>query len=89
MTTVQYIIEGRVQGVGFRRYALHHAHRLHLRGFATNLEDGSVECVAQGSVESLTEFETLMRQGPHHAEVTNLTCNDIANDRRYSTFRIL
>ncbi len=89
MTTVHFIIEGTVQGVGFRRFALHHAHRLNLHGFTTNLEDGSVECVAQGDVESLTEFETILRQGPQHSHVRAVTCTDVANDRRYNSFRIL
>ena len=89
METVQFLISGRVQRVGFRRFALHHAHRLDLRGFATNLEDGDVECVAQGSVSSLTEFEMLMRQGPQFANVTSVTCTELSNSRVYKTFRIL
>lgn len=89
METVQFLISGQVQGVGFRRFALHHAHRLDLRGFATNLEDGDVECVAQGTVTSLTEFEMLMRQGPQFAAVTSVTCTELGNTRIYKTFRIL
>lgn len=89
METVQFLIEGRVQRVGFRRFALHHAHRLDLKGFATNLEDGQVECIAQGSVSSLTEFEMLMRQGPQFANVTSVTCTELDNTRVYKTFRIL
>lgn len=89
METVHYIVEGRVQRVGFRRFALHHAHRLHLMGFVTNLEDGSVECMAQGTVDSLTEFEMLLRQGPQFAEVTSVTCADVPQHRDFHTFRIL
>ena len=89
METVQFVISGRVQGVGFRRFALHHAHRLDLRGFATNLEDGNVECVAQGNVSSLTEFEMLMRQGPQFAAVSSVTCTELYNERVYKSFRIL
>ena len=89
MITVHYIIGGEVQGMGFRRFALHHAHRLLLCGFTTNLEDGTVECIAQGDVSALTEFETLMRQGPQYAEVTSVECTDVTNARRYGTFRIL
>lgn len=89
METVQFLVSGQVQGVGFRRFALHHAHRLDLRGFATNLEDGDVECVAQGTVTSLTEFEMLMRQGPQFASVASVTCTELGNTRIYKTFRIL
>jgi len=89
LETVHYIIEGRVQRVGFRRFALHHAHRLDIRGFVTNLEDGSVECVAQGTVQALTEFEMILRQGPQFAEVTSVTCADFSQHRDFHTFRIL
>ena len=89
METVRYTIEGHVQGVGYRRYALHHAHRLFLHGFVTNLEDGAVECLAQGTVEALTEFEMTLRQGPQHATVTSVNCEELPGHRLYHTFRIL
>jgi acylphosphatase len=89
MTTVHFHIAGRVQGVGFRRYVLHHAQRLGLRGFVSNLEDGAVECVAQGNVDALTELETAIRTGPTYASVADVTCTDVPNDRTYNGFRIL
>jgi acylphosphatase len=88
--TVKYHVEGRVQGVGFRRFVLHHANALGLTGYVANLDDGSVECVAQGESSALTELEMLLRQGPHYAEVGNVSCEDIESDvRRYTQFRIV
>lgn len=90
MTTVHFVVKGQVQGVGFRRFVLHHAHQLNLRGFVCNLEDGDVECVAQGSGDAITQLELLLRQGPHHATVSDVVCNDLENEaRRYTQFRIL
>ena len=90
MTTVQFIVEGKVQGVGFRRFVLHHAHRLNLRGFVCNLEDGEVECIAQGSTDSVTELEMLLRQGPLHSTVSNVIVKDLETEpRRYTQFRIV
>jgi acylphosphatase len=42
-------VRGRVQGVGFRAWARSRARELGLVGRAGNLDDGSVEVVAEGS----------------------------------------
>lgn len=88
-TTVHYIISGKVQNVGYRRFVLHHANRLELRGFVCNLENDDVECVVQGESSVITEFEMYLRQGPQHSAVTNVECTDIDTPRVYSSFRIL
>jgi acylphosphatase len=41
-------VRGRVQGVGFRWWTRARALRLGLRGYASNLDDGRVEVVAEG-----------------------------------------
>lgn len=41
-------VRGRVQGVGFRWWTRSQALRLGLTGYASNLEDGRVEVVAEG-----------------------------------------
>ena len=89
MPTVHYIVEGDVQGVGFRRFIHHAAQRMGLMGFVTNLEDGTVECVAQGSSDALTELEMLMRQGPSNSRIRSLTCTDTNDNRKYTQFRIV
>lgn len=90
MSTVHFVVKGRVQGVGFRRFVLHHAHQLHLHGFVCNLEDGSVECVAQGASDAITQLEILLRQGPRFSQVTDVACTDLETEpRQYNQFRIL
>ncbi len=44
---------GRVQGVGFRFYAVNKARQIGLTGWVENLEDGSVEMEAQGEEEQI------------------------------------
>lgn len=89
MPTVHYLLKGHVQGIGFRRFALHHAVRLNLNGYVSNLDSGDVECVAQGSAESLTELEMLLRQGPRGADVHSVSCTDLSDERKYKQFRIV
>lgn len=42
------VFYGRVQGVGFRYYAVNKANQLGLTGWVKNLPDGTVEMEAQG-----------------------------------------
>ncbi len=62
-------VQGRVQGVGFRYFALQHARRLGLRGYVRNCPDGSVEVLAEGDRTALEELLALLRQGPPAARV--------------------
>ena len=43
------IFYGRVQGVGFRYYAVNKANQLGLTGWVRNLPDGTVEMEVQGN----------------------------------------
>lgn len=65
----RFILSGRVQGVGFRYFALDAARREGLTGYVTNRADGSVEAVAEGESESIERFERSLRQGPSRSRV--------------------
>jgi len=65
----QYLISGRVQGVGFRYFAEHRARERGISGWVRNLPDGTVEVHAEGSPERLKRFEQDLRDGPPHADV--------------------
>jgi acylphosphatase len=56
-------VKGRVQGVGFRWWTRARALELGLVGAATNLEDGRVEVVAEGSREACEALLALLRAG--------------------------
>ena len=72
MPTRRWIVEGQVQGVGFRWFVKGRASRLGLDGMVRNLPDASVEVVASGTDEKLDELETALRKGPPAAEVHQL-----------------
>jgi acylphosphatase len=54
-TAKHIIFTGRVQGVGFRFTALRIANRYQLTGWVRNLPDGTVEMVAQGPPDSISD----------------------------------
>jgi len=65
-----FLVQGRVQGVGYRYFVLRAARELGLSGWARNLPDGSVEVVAEGSEAALASLEESLREGPSFARVS-------------------
>ena len=53
---LHFLIQGRVQGVGFRWFVHREASELDLRGWVRNTEDGDVEVVASGDEADLAEL---------------------------------
>lgn len=66
---LHFLIQGRVQGVGFRWFVHREASELNLRGWVRNTEDGDVEVVAAGSLEDLNELRASLRKGPRGSRV--------------------
>lgn len=83
------VIEGEVQGVGFRYSAAREARSLGLSGWVRNAEDGSVEVWAEGDRASLQEFFAWLRRGPETAWVSAVTRNEEKPRGVYSTFSIV
>ena len=71
-------MSGRVQGVGFRYFALDAARREGLSGYVRNLDDGRVEALAEGESESIVRFERALRQGPSRSRVEHVRIEDTA-----------
>lgn len=65
------LIDGRVQGVGFRMFVLDHARALGLTGWVRNRYDGKVEVTAEGTEEQLGWLTVKLRTGPRSAFVEN------------------
>lgn len=64
---------GKVQGVGFRCWVRTQATRLGLRGSATNLDDGSVEIVAEGAEEACRKLLAALDNGGAPGRVVKVT----------------
>ena len=88
MTARIYLVSGRVQGVGYRNFAQKHATALSIKGYARNLEDGSVEVLAMGTIEALNELAGFLRKGPLWGEVRCMDEQEAAVNSHYQTFRI-
>ena len=63
------VVQGSVQGVGFRAFVESRALALGLQGSVRNRSDGAVECCAEGEREVLEALLTAIRSGPRLAVV--------------------
>ena len=68
-----YRVTGRVQGVFYRDSTREVAERLGITGYAKNMPDGSVEVLACGDSENLSELLTWLRVGPRMAAVDEVS----------------
>jgi acylphosphatase len=83
-------VVGRVQGVGFRWWAVRHADALGVVGWVMNADDErSVDLVAEGSPEALDELERLLRAGPPGARVERVDTERTAASGEFRRFGIV
>lgn len=68
-SAARFVVEGRVQGVGFRWWAREQARALGLAGWVRNLRGGAVELLAIGEAGALAQLEAALHSGPAAAEV--------------------
>ncbi|HNR68229.1 MAG TPA: acylphosphatase [bacterium] len=74
------VVSGRVQGVGYRYFALHQARLYELVGTVRNQNDGSVCVTVEGKRETLEIYLQKLKEGPKFAQVV-----DIAVDWQHAT----
>jgi acylphosphatase len=82
------MIEGRVQGVGFRYFVLENANALGLTGWVRNRYDQSVEVVAEGEREKLEKLLAAIRKGPRGSLVTDIKPQWQADQGEFNRFSI-
>ncbi|MGB9672761.1 MAG: acylphosphatase [Anaerolineales bacterium] len=82
------LVEGFVQGVGFRMFVQRQAAQLNLTGWVRNTWDGNVEVVAEGSRDQLEKLLTALKMGPRSAHVTNVKFVWLPANGEFPDFRI-
>lgn len=67
------IVDGRVQGVGFRFFCTMNARTLDLTGWVRNMDNGMVEMEVQGEESSIEKFIRNIKKGNRFIRVDELS----------------
>ena len=84
----RFFISGDVQGVGFRFFAQRAAARHQIVGYVKNLNDGRVEALAEGPVQSVEAFKHELATGPRFSSVGHVEEINLDPSGSYSSFRV-
>ena len=82
------IVEGRVQGVGFRYFCMRHAKELGLTGTVRNMDNGMVEIYIQGDEYRIQLFLEIIKKGDYWIRVDEITLKEVSlikNEKTFST----
>ncbi len=83
-----FLISGKVQGVGYRYFAMRAAIDHQINGYVRNLTSGQVEVVAQGLRNAIEDFKKELAAGPYHAEVTEIIETHQTPSEQYQGFQV-
>lgn len=82
------IVNGKVQGVGYRYFVYHLANSMSAKGYVKNLRDGSVEIIIDEKSISDDFFINKLKEGPIRSRVVNIEQSIINIERNYEEFHI-
>jgi acylphosphatase len=88
MLRVKVMVDGRVQGVGYRYFVHQQAARHNVNGYVKNLPGGKVEIDAEGEPDVLKKFLDDCFQGPSFAKVDSFHQQKVT-PFGYTRFRIM
>ena len=87
-SAVKIIVKGRVQGVGYRWFALNNAEKFGIKGFVKNLYNGNVEVFAEGEDADLLKFIEKLKEGPPFSNVADIETDYKDFEGRFKEFKV-
>ncbi len=85
---MNYLVKGKVQGVGFRFSCMEKAYKYKISGFVTNRKDGNVYVEAEGQQQDLLKFKDWLQKGPAWARVNSVD-EETGQLKKYQSFEIV
>jgi acylphosphatase len=84
----EIVVNGLVQGVGFRYFVLRQAQNLGVKGYVRNLYTGEVFTVAVGDRSLVEELIKQLKIGPSHAHVKNCRVEWSESIEEFNSFEV-
>ena len=89
MVSLQITVNGKVQGVWFRKYTQEKALKLRLNGYVTNKSDGSVFIEVSGAKKTVNIFTLwLENEGSPLSKVTGIEIIKLNTQQQFNSFDI-
>ena len=85
---IRVVMQGRVQGVGFRYFIQERAFELQLKGICRNLRNGDIEVIAEGERGALEALLAALENGPRMANVEKVHAVWLPATNEFIGFRI-
>lgn len=82
-------VEGKVQGVGFRKWLRREAAALNVQGWARNRQDGTVQAVLKGDRVKVEQLLGKLHFGPKAASVAKVSVASHSRSFAHAGFKIL
>ena len=82
------LIEGRVQGVGFRHFTKVNAEEVGVYGWVKNLPDGRVEAVFAGPIDHIREMVNRCERGPGASRVDDIDVTVEEAEEEFEQFEV-
>jgi acylphosphatase len=89
LSRAEIIVDGIVQGVGFRYFVYHNAKNLGLKGYTKNLISGEVITEVEGETYLIDELIRLIKIGPRSAKVATCKVNRKNFIHEFTKFEIV
>jgi acylphosphatase len=82
------VVQGHVQGVGFRYFVSEKAKNLSIKGWVRNTFKGEVEVMAEGNRKQLEELLAALRQGPSISMVVHVSVEWLEAEGKFTQFSL-
>ena len=84
----EILVNGLVQGVGFRYFVMREAKKLELNGYVKNLYTGEVLTVVEGEKAIIEEMVKKLKVGPIHASVKSCKVDWQESKNEFTDFEV-